>query len=575
MIAIDDELKKLFLEEAAQLLEDTEQCFVALEKNGFDAPSIEKIFRLAHNLKGSGNAVGFQNIGELTHSLESVLLRIKNRNLDISKEVVDLLLNCNDRLSLMVTQLSDNTDATFDNLDLLNSLSKYHIATGNDSENHLISSDKMDAGAIEFAGDFAEFFEINKYVEVDEAKILAQEPETQKPKKDESIRVSLDKIDKLLNDVGELVILQSVLNQLKSESSSTKLYKTISQLSKITKNIHDVSMGLRMVPIRQTFQKMQRIVRDTSASLGKQINLELVGEDTEVDKTILEKLGDPLVHLIRNAADHGIESAEIRKQKGKPEVGTIRLKAFHRSGNLMIEVSDDGGGLDAAIVKRKAIEKRIISADKALTDRECHNLIFLPGFSTKAVVSDISGRGVGMDVVKTNIEIMKGDVQLESEMNNGTCFTIRLPLTLSIIDAMTVIIDKERYVIPLSHVHESTQPSTHDVHNVTGLGVVFSLRGENLPLYHLSHLLGKKSAPMRAACESIAIVSRSSDQNFAVLVDDILGRHQVVIKQLGMEHRNLKGFSGSTIMGDGKAALIIELPELVAQFKGVVRRPAA
>jgi two-component system chemotaxis sensor kinase CheA len=352
-----------------------------------------------------------------------------------------------------------------------------------------------------------------------------------------------------------------VLKEQSSASGLTDLQKTVIQLGKATKEVQDVSMSLRMIPVRQVFQKMQRIVRDTSANLDKLVTLQLEGEDTEVDKTILEALGDPLVHLIRNAVDHGIESMEGRLDAGKDAEGQIALRAFHQSGNLVIEIQDDGGGLNPAKLKAKAIEKGILSPNARLSDREAYQLIFAPGFSTKAEVTDISGRGVGMDVVKTNIDALQGNIQIETEVGKGTCFRITLPLTLAIIDGMIVKSGAGRFVVPLSHVYETIRPVDKDVHFVTGIGQVFSLRGENLPLYYLDHLL-RRQTKIPPIGHSTAIVVRGYRGPFAVMVDDIIGQAQVVIKQLGLEHKHLKGFSGSAILGDGRPALILELEDL-------------
>jgi two-component system chemotaxis sensor kinase CheA len=266
--------------------------------------------------------------------------------------------------------------------------------------------------------------------------------------------------------------------------------------------------------------------------------------------------------------DHGIEGKEARTNSGKSEMGTVQLKAFHQSGSLVVEVQDDGAGLDPDKLIQKAVEKGLIKAGTSLTPKEAYNLIFLSGFSTKAAVTDISGRGVGMDVVKTNIQQLQGDLQIDTVYGKGTCFRIKLPLTLAIIDGMIIRSKEERYIIPLSHVHESLRPTEEDIHPVTGIGHVLSLRGETLPLYHLSVLLGKKSSTNTKPSDQIAIVIRTQAQPFSVLVDDIVGQHQIVVKQLGSEHKNLRGFSGSAILGDGKPSLILEMGELVKRHGG-------
>jgi len=381
---------------------------------------------------------------------------------------------------------------------------------------------------------------------------------------DESIRVSLRRLEKLLNFVGEMVILQTVLREQAQLNGSLLLRRTVHQLGKVTKEVQDISMSLRMVPLKQNFQKMQRIVRDTAGMLNKKINLVLEGEETELDKTVLENLGDPLVHLVRNSVDHGVEAPAERLAAGKPEVGTVILRAYHQGGRLVIDVIDDGAGIDAERLRLKAIEKKIIQPETPMSEKELINLIFHSGFSTKTQVTEVSGRGVGMDVVKTNIEALQGDVQVSTELGKGTRFTITLPLTMAIIDGMVVRIKDDRYVIPLSHVHESMRPGAADIQTSTNLGEILLLRGENLPLFRLTTLLGKK-APLTSAVEGIAIVIRTDANPFAILVDDILGQQQVVVKKLGSEINDLKGFSGSAILGDGRPSLILELGDLVAK----------
>jgi two-component system chemotaxis sensor kinase CheA len=571
---LERELKAGFLEEASQLLENTEQCFLELESAPDDKTILEKIFRLAHNLKGSAKAVGFDHLGEFTHELESYLLKLKNGVIPVQAQSVSLLLRCNDAVVKTVLALKANFEAKIDYSSLLD-----EIRTQMNSQAPSASPEPQDVSpqvnevaallASETANSFQHspepipFFPDQKEVTPSKHALQSQShPSSHPASTDESIRVSLAKLEKLMNFVGELVILQTVLYE--QTSVSPALRKTARQLGKVTKEVQDISMSLRMVPLKQTFQKMQRIVRDTSNSLNKTVHLALQGEETEVDKTVLERLGDPLVHLVRNAVDHGIESAEIRRECGKSEAGTVHLNAFHQSGNLVIEIRDDGAGLDPEKLKKKAIEKGILNPGVTLSDKDAYQLIFASGFSTKAEVSDISGRGVGMDVVKTNIESLQGSIEIDTTLRKGTCFRVRLPLTLAIIDGMVIRSENERFVIPLTHVHETVQPDTVGVHSFTGMGEILALRGENLPLYRMSKLLGRKSSEKKAN-EGIAIVVRTQDTPFSVLVDDILGQYQVVIKQLGHEHRFLKGFSGSAILGDGCPALILELPELIAK----------
>lgn len=614
MDEFERELKLGFLDEASQLMADTEQCFLQLETSSGDTSVLEKIFRLAHNLKGSAKAVGFDELGEFTHQLESLLLKMKNKEIPISGGTVSLLLRCNDQIVTMIAALKTDPESKTDCSVLLAEIQNNlnGVPSAQTTPAQVAAAPKVqevaspqpvtqvsaEAPAVDPVANAALKAELDALLEAQCAapQRLSQAsaesvtpaasvvptvhaaPPAPAPKAaasggaasttvqvDESIRVSLNRLEKLLNFVGEMVILQSVLREQVQESASMLMKKTVNQLAKVTKEVQDISMGLRMVPLKQTFQKMQRIVRDTSSKLDKKINLKLVGEDTEVDKTILESLGDPLVHLVRNSVDHGVETPRERLAAGKPEQGEIILSAYHQSGNLVIEVRDDGAGLNATKLINKAIEKGILKPGTQLSDEQAYALIFHSGFSTKAVVSDVSGRGVGMDVVKTNIERLQGTIQIETVLGQGTCFKINLPLTLAIVDGMTIQCEKERYVIPLAHVHESVKPNPEDIHFVTGMGEVFALRGESIPLYRLNDLLGRKSA--KASSDMIAIVVRNGKTAIAVLVDDILGQSQIVIKQLGAEHQNLKGFSGSAILGDGKPALILELAELVARYK--------
>ena len=398
---------------------------------------------------------------------------------------------------------------------------------------------------------------------------------------DESIRVSLKRLERLMNNVGELVILQAVLNQQKHQVQSVLIQKTIDQLAKITKDIQDISMSLRMVPLKQTFQKMQRIVRDTSMALNKDVRLDITGEETELDKIVLEQIGDPLVHLVRNAVDHGLETTEERLAAGKPAQGVVSLNAFHRGSHIVLEVKEDGRGLDAKKLTAKALEKGIVKPGQILTDEQAYQLIFASGFSTKTQITDISGRGVGMDVVRSNIAALQGEIQVETEPGKGTTFRVLLPLTLSIIDGMVVQTGEERYVVPIAQVHESVQPEQMDVHHVSGMGDILSLRGENLPLFRLAQVLGRKtpvaqkadSAGAVSAWNGIAIVVRTGKNPFAIFVDDIIGHQQVVIKRLGNEVQNIKGISGGAILGDGRAALILDFTELVSRT--AMKSPAA
>jgi two-component system, chemotaxis family, sensor kinase CheA len=541
MDAFEKELKISFLQEADQILDESERHFLNLEKQ-MDESSIEEIFRLAHNIKGSASAVGFVELSQFMHEMESFLTKIKKREVKIKTVTVNLLLSCNDRIRKWVAILSRDFEAKLDKEDLIQQM-------------QALGTDKYE----EFNADH-----LLSMMDIADVALPVLTTEVIPQMIDETVRVALPRLEKLMNYVGELVILQTVLNQHKSELRSSLLQKTVSQLNKITKDIQDISMSLRMLPLRQTFQKMHRIVRDTSQELGKEVQFTTTGDDTEIDKTVIEKLGDPLVHLIRNAVDHGIESPEEREKLGKPRHGKIFLKALQSSGKIIIQIGDDGRGLNPEFLRQKAIEKGLLSPDVQLSTKEAQNLIFMPGFSTKAVATDISGRGVGMDVVKTNIEtILRGDITVESEPGQGTHMHISLPLTLAIIEGMVVKMGADKYIVPLFQIHESLRLNNEVVHKTSGLGYLLSLRGEEIPLYRMSQLLFSRDAHPKPIEQSMAIVVRHAGASFAVAVDDIMGQQQVVIKSLGAEMRNMRGFSGGAILGDGKAALILDLINLL------------
>lgn len=573
----EKELKLGFLDEAAQAVADAEQCFLNLETAKDDPAIIEKIFRLAHNLKGSARAVGFDEMGQFTHQLESLLLKVKNKEIEIDTGIISLLLNANDHLQHMISVLKADMSAHVDSEDLLSQIQAIlsgerpavsaNSEVSNEIKEEVPSESDLAAlaelAAIEEASDFIIQQAKSSIPEKKPASSNAAAAASSSGAGEESIRVSLGKLENLLNNVGEMVILQTVLSQQRYQIPSALLQKTIVQLSKISKNIQEISMSLRMLPLKPTFQKMQRIVRDTSKAIHKEVQLTMSGDETELDKTVIDRIGDPLVHLIRNAVDHGIEDAAGREAAGKSAIGHVRLSAYHKGGHIMIEVEDDGRGLDAEKLKKKAREKGLLRDGQEISDQDAYRLIFAPGFSTKSEVTDISGRGVGLDVVKTNIEDLQGEVQIQTVLGKGTCFKIQLPLTLAIIEGLLVTSENERYVFPLNQMTESLRPSGPDVSFVTGVGEVLRLRGTAMPLFRLATLLGRKVSE-RPITDSIAIVSQVDEEPFAILVDDIVGQQQVVSKRLGEELSRLHGVTGGAVLGDGHAALILDFQELVS-----------
>ncbi len=388
----------------------------------------------------------------------------------------------------------------------------------------------------------------------------AQEAET-------SIRVSVDKVDALINLVGELVITQAMLKQVSHALDpvhAESLFAGLDQLERNTRDLQEAVIGVRMLPVDAVFRRFPRLVRDLSTRLGKQVRLRTVGEGTELDKGLIEKIADPLVHLVRNSIDHGLEMPDVRRDAGKDETGTITLAASHQGGHIVIEVSDDGRGLNRDKILAKAHERGLAVPDNP-TDSQVWDLIFQPGFSTADAVTDLSGRGVGMDVVRRNIQALGGEVQIESSLGSGTRTLIRLPLTLAILDGMTVAVAGETLILPLAYVLEALQPQAEDIRSMAGEGRVLRVRGEYLPILSLSEYYGYGARS--ANSESLVVVVEGDGQKIALEVDELVGQQQVVVKNIENNYRRIGGVSGATILGDGRVALIVDIGGLVRSLR--------
>jgi len=380
---------------------------------------------------------------------------------------------------------------------------------------------------------------------------------------DASIRVASAKLDALVNLAGELVTVQAHLSRLAGLDGSSELAGVAEEVERLSAELRDLSMGIRMLPIGTTFAKFKRLVRDLSAELGKEITLVTEGEETELDKTVIERLSDPLVHLIRNSIDHGIEPPEVRKESGKPAKGTIKLAAAHVGAQVVITISDDGAGLDTESIREKAVQKGLIAPDAQLSEHQIHELIMAPGFSTAASVTNVSGRGVGMDVVKSNIEALRGSVEVSSAPGAGTTVTLKLPLTLAIIDGLLVSIASEHFVIPLSTVVECVDLTQEDLGRAHGRNLV-RVRDEIIPYIHLREAFGLERDSLGA--EQV-VVTEVGEQRVGFVVDKVIGQHQTVIKNLGEMFKAAEGVSGATIMGDGAVALILDMHKLTQQAR--------
>ncbi len=577
------EIKRDFLQEAKDLLQSVEQSFLELERDPGNQELINSIFRFAHSLKGTSRAVGFGQIAELTHSAENLLIEIKNGKIQVNQAIVSILLAFNDKVSEMIEGLDDNLEAVFNINELVFELERI---ANNEPPLGGVEMPPVDVMPSEPVAILAPPSSDESKWEAEEAPsadhdpltnpvavvseatapevvaVVVAPPVTEKAppvkrerKDDETLRVSLNRLEKLNDLVGELVILKALVeNSLDSMGE----HKTSRSLGKLCKEIQDLSISLRMVPVGPTFQKMTRVVRDTSALLEKKVDLRVIGEDTEIDKTVLESLGDPLVHIIRNAIDHGVETPQERAAAGKPEAGVVELMAFHEGNFLVIQITDDGKGIDAARLIEKAKKKRIIAESAVLTEQQGVELIFHPGFSTKDQVSEVSGRGVGMDVVKTNIEALGGEVKVRSRVGGGSCFRLMLPLTLAIIEGMLIQTGQDNYVIPRGQVQEIIKLNEKEITRITGRVPYITLRNEIIPLFYLQGDFGNVKRPEA----NVAVIVTQGDVTYAVGISDVLRQLQVVVKPATKEMAGQSGVMGTTILGNGRPAIIIDLLNL-------------
>ncbi|MCP4274282.1 MAG: chemotaxis protein CheA [Gammaproteobacteria bacterium] len=407
--------------------------------------------------------------------------------------------------------------------------------------------------------------------EVSKSKAVAKQAKAKKEinRSASSIRVGIEKVDSLINLVGELVITQSMLSQVGTDFNVQQLETLrlgLTQLEQNTRELQESVMQIRMMPISFAFNRFPRMVRDTAMQMDKKIDLQISGEHTELDKTVMERIGDPLVHLVRNSLDHGIETPAERLHKGKPETGTVKLDAFHQGGNILIEISDDGQGINAARVFAKAVEKGLVSAQDNLSDQEIYKLLFEPGFSTAEVVTDVSGRGVGMDVVKRNINILGGSIDVFSEPDVGSTFSIRLPLTLAILDGQLIRVGDQIFVVPLMSVTESLQIREEQISCVGGEMDLYQLRDDYVPIIDIADEFEFKKEITELE-ESLLVVVEGENQKIGLLVDELQAQQQVVIKSLDVNYKPIQGISGATILGDGRVALILDVVGFIRQAK--------
>lgn len=650
----------IFFEEAIEGIEIMEKELLNLHPGECDSEIINTIFRAAHSIKGSASTFGFESIGKFTHSIETMLDKLRNDELDITEELIAALLSAVDCLSNMLateksaeahdTAIIETIAAQLDGFSSQGKPAataaeapvdpqaenvliteeepgnqpqqKWKINfipdeklfyTGNDPLRLIRELQTLGKLSVEVVTDklpdFDEFDVHNSYLawhitlmgsvtqeQIEEVFawvvgdcILEIKNETEhrvtpdrrnnsKPtgrrktdSEHRSIRVNTDKVDELLNLVGELVITQSILSSIcnaQGQETSERLHECLEQLERNTRDLQEQTMSIRMLPVDNAFQRIPRIVHDLSIAQGKNVTLELSGETTELDKTVLEKIGDPLVHLVRNAIDHGIETPAERASAGKPDNGVISIKAEHEGGHIVIRISDDGKGIDTENLLAKAIEKNIVNKDDELSESQIMNLIFQPGFSTAAVISDVSGRGVGMDVVKQNITDLGGSVNIWSEKGTGSTFTIKLPLTLAILDGQIVKVGDQTFIIPLHSISETLMFDKEQSNSVAGKSELYQYRDTYIPvirLYELFNIKSKTAAdvdPLTITSKrqaDLLVVFDTGEKHAGILVDDVVGQQQVVIKSLEQNYNNVPGVTGATILGDGSVALILDV----------------
>jgi len=590
-----------FASEAKEHLEAADVHLLNLETNSQDEEAINAVFRAFHTIKGLAGFLGLEEVGSLAHEAENLLDRARKKELELAGSAMDVSFDAVDMLKKLVVNVSDSLSsgtpvAREESLDELLERIKAVIAGKNETEQTvkrpavgstdgklgeiLVESGSATQGAVEDAlarqRKAAEEHQIGKLLVEDgkaAAKDVARALRTQQTgskqravaEVKDAIKVDAHRLDRLIETIGELVIAGSMVAQSTElrTGMSADLAGQLNQLDKITRELQEMGMSLRMVPMRSTFQKMARLVRDLARKAGKPVEFVMSGEDTELDKTVVDRIGDPLVHMVRNAVDHGLEnSPDDRRRAGKSETGRVELRAFHKGGNIHIEIEDDGRGLDRDKILAKARDRGLVRDNSSLTDRDIYNLIFAPGLSTAKKVTDVSGRGVGMDVVRRNIEELRGQVEINSQARKGSTFTIRLPLTLAIIDGMVVRVAKERYVIPTLSIVRSIRPKREDLSTVLNRGEMLSLQGKLIPLFHLAELFNIEGAEQDATQAQVVVVDENGRQ-IGLVIDELLGQQQIVIKSLGETLRGIGGLAGGAIMPDGRVGIIVDVSGLV------------
>ncbi|MCB2010555.1 MAG: chemotaxis protein CheA [Geminicoccaceae bacterium] len=614
-MATEDDFRSAYFDECAELVEELETGLTALDEGDRDRDVIDAVFRAVHSIKGGAGMFALDDLVRFAHSFETTLDMVRDGALTLDKGNIRLFLQAADMLSALVDATRDGEELPLAQAGII-SASLEALATGgvdgppstghptgNDDEvgdffdappdpadtgegegfgffgdPQPSSADAVPAAEVAVSGDgrgsdddagWGLFLDETSPVQTAASAPPAGGESRRRPARgaagNQSIRVDLDKIDSLVNQVGELVITQAVLKQQATDLPVERfagLIQGLEDLALQTRELQESVMAVRAQPVKSVFSRMPRLVRELAQALGKEARLVLSGEATEVDKTVIEELADPLTHMIRNSMDHGLETPAERCAAGKPAAGTIHLGAEQRSGRILITVSDDGRGINRERVLEKARAGGIVAGDAVPSNEDIDQMIFAPGFSTAAAVSDVSGRGVGMDVVKRKIQDLGGRISISSMPGQGTRFTLMLPLTLAVLDGMIVRVGQERYIIPISAIVESLRPRAGDIHVLPGGATVMQMRGTCLPLVFLCHRFGIADARTDPGEALVIVVETEDGGATGVVVDDLIGQQQVVIKSLETNYRRVDGVAGATILGNGLVALILDVDAL-------------
>jgi len=587
----DPTLVQEFLVESEELLQRMDQDMVTLESTPNDTELLNRIFRALHTIKGTSGFLGYEPVVRLSHRAEDVLNNLRKGEIQLTRRMMDALLRSRDQLGRMLADIREGGLKKYEIDGLVAELEAVQKAEAGEAPGQPAVSE---APAEDAPASEAPVVEAQSAPVVESGAIVEATPsEPASPGRQaqagepsatpQTMRVDVRKLDELINLIGELVLERNRLMRLTNDFSlgrvskedlDSALSQTTARLSFITEELQAAGLRTRMVPIDAVFRKFPRLVRDVARTLRKEVQLLVAGENTEIDKTMVELIGDPLVHLVRNSLDHGLELPDVRAAAGKPRQGTIRLEASQEGDQIVILVADDGAGIDPERVLRKAIERGLVTPERAraLSEREIFEFIFLPGFSTVEKASDLSGRGVGMDVVRTNLKRMNGTIELESKLGRGTTIRLHLPLTLAIMPVLLVQVADEVYGLPLRSVLETSQIRSDEVHLVEGAEVL-RLRGRTLPLLRLGRMFATRSNNGNHADEKVVILA-VGDKRIALAVDHLVGQESTVIKPLGSYLHNCSSIAGATISGDGRVRLVLDPAGLLAFADGSAPRGA-